>query len=278
MSTILEPPNSPYLPERRYPLFDFAYCPNFSEMLMQLAKKAAPEPWDFRNRSNLEQPLPILYRYIHHTFKRIKEESDSPPDKGGPTKIAISGDYACFNTGLFSEHYEQIYALFSKNRMLGRQEWYMVGFFKESERDLNRFFPLPVRAEYLSNISDLVYDYRLDIRAHMDHIFDEQDNILRFPEKYHGNEHRTALITAFSGALAVVKKRVAANYKLAVPQYYEGQVQLLLPMCLDGDNPDVALVIYRDNQVYQAKTCLTLDMAYNNSRLLAKPQSDWLQP
>ncbi|MCH8930901.1 MAG: DUF3825 domain-containing protein [Proteobacteria bacterium] len=29
---------------------------------------------------------------------------------------------------------------------------------------------------------------------------------------------------------------------------------------------------------YCAATCLTLDMAYNNARQLARPDSDWLEP
>lgn len=41
---------------------------------------------------------------------------------------------------------------------------------------------------------------------------------------------------------------------------------------------DLALVIYRQNEVYLASTCLNLDMAYNNARLLARPDSDWLEP
>jgi hypothetical protein len=37
-------------------------------------------------------------------------------------------------------------------------------------------------------------------------------------------------------------------------------MQLLLPLCLE------------------TPTCLTLDMAYNNARQLARPDTDWLQP
>lgn len=30
------------------------------------------------------------------------------------------------------------------------------------------------------------------------------------------------------------------------------------------------------SKYYQGHTCLTLDMAYNNARLIARPNSDWL--
>ncbi|HII1671176.1 TPA: DUF3825 domain-containing protein [Salmonella enterica] len=32
------------------------------------------------------------------------------------------------------------------------------------------------------------------------------------------------------------------------------------------------------NDFYRASTCLTLDMSYNNARLLARPDRDWLVP
>lgn len=71
------------------------------------------------------------------------------------------------------------------------------------------------------------------------------------------------------------------NYKIAVPQYYDGKIQLLLPLCLTSGspNPDLALVVHRLNdKTYTARTCLTLKMAYNNARLIVKPQSNWLKP
>lgn len=83
----------------------------------------------------------------------------------------------------------------------------------------------------------------------------------------------------FSGAIDVMKKKVMANYKIAVPQYFNGQIQLLLPLCLvDPDKTDLALVVTKNSSgsYYQGHTCLTLEMAYNNARLIAKPESNWL--
>jgi hypothetical protein len=50
---------------------------------------------------------------------------------------------------------------------------------------------------------------------------------------------------------------------------------------LDGHaaaEADLALVVERFDGFYRAATCLTLDMAYNNARQLARPDKDWLQP
>jgi hypothetical protein len=84
----------------------------------------------------------------------------------------------------------------------------------------------------------------------------------------------------FNGEIDRMKKKVIANYKIAVPQYYNGKIQLLLPLCLENpDVPDLALVVSKQGEnVYQGHTCLTLEMAYNNARLIAKPDSNWLKP
>ena len=52
---------------------------------------------------------------------------------------------------------------------------------------------------------------------------------------------------------------------MAGAQFYDGRIQLLLPLCLTVDKPELALTIQRENGFYAARTCLTLDMAYNNA-------------
>lgn len=46
----------------------------------------------------------------------------------------------------------------------------------------------------------------------------------------------------------------------------------------DPHTADLALVSEDHGAFYRASTCLTLDMAYNNARQLAKPDRDWLKP
>lgn len=38
------------------------------------------------------------------------------------------------------------------------------------------------------------------------------------------------------------------------------------------------MVINKTEQIYEVATILTLDQAYNNARLLAKPDREWLNP
>ena len=51
----------------------------------------------------------------------------------------------------------------------------------------------------------------------------------------------------------------------------------MVPIILgDPKNVVLSLAVGARNGVYTGHTCLTLDMAYNNARLIAKPESDWL--
>lgn len=38
----------------------------------------------------------------------------------------------------------------------------------------------------------------------------------------------------------------------------------------------IAIAVTKKDNCYQGHTCLTLDMAYNNARLIAKPENNWL--
>ncbi len=53
----------------------------------------------------------------------------------------------------------------------------------------------------------------------------------------------------------------------------------MLPLCLGKPNEaSLAIVVEDMGAYYRAATCLTLSMAYNNARLLARPDRDWLKP
>ena len=82
-------------------------------------------------------------------------------------------------------------------------------------------------------------------------------------------------------AVELAKKRVEWNYKTAIPMYYpkHNKGSLLLPLALmDDDCVDLALVVERQfSGAYLGHTVLPLDLAYNNSRLVTRPDSDWLK-
>ena len=85
----------------------------------------------------------------------------------------------------------------------------------------------------------------------------------------------------FEDAVELAIKRVEWNYKTAIPMYFptRNTMSLLLPLALvDEDTVDLALVVERHpSGSYQGQTVLPLGMAYANSRLVTRPDSDWLK-
>jgi hypothetical protein len=258
--------------DQRNPLERFARLPSLDRSLKLLAEDLAEkEPWDYQ-----EQPTggyPILNSYIFNTFARLESEG----------KLCFAEDssgkkLACFNTGLVTQLQEEILALFEENNAAKTpydSRWYLKGFFPTSDRRAAAFegdFPL---ANYFEDATELVLDWRSRIESNVNHIVRERAD--RFPESLVSNEasRRGAFEAAFRGAL----RRVQRNYKTAVPQYYRGSIQLLLPLCLEAPpRVDRALVLVRKEKTYIASTIFPLDWAYRNARLLAKPDREWLMP
>lgn len=208
---------------------------------------------------------PILENYIKHTFVKLYEEK----------KVLEQNGYSVFNTGLVTDYQEEIFAFSQYNKRQSSIKWFFIGWRKSSDRDLMKFTKLPENANYFDNSSDLIYDTKLNLRPNINHIID--DNITRFPTALQTMD-KYQLGVLLEGTINDAIKRIRRNYKTAVPQYYDGRLQLLLPLCLTSKaSADLALVIEKENDVYRASTCLTLDMAINNARLIAKPDDEWLK-
>lgn len=244
-------------------LFDYAFCGDYNKKLNILAL-LSPEKWSFGANNDYS----ILRSYIEHTFNKAIDD----------LKVIETEKYALFNTGLFDQYFQNIYCYFVLNSQTGRQKWYLDGFYTEYQLGGAGITTFPKRVNYFNDISDLVFNTNLDICPQYDHIFGDTDNFNRLPESI---KNSAIKIQIFDGSITKAKKMLDANYKTAVPQYYSGKIQLLIPLCLtDPSIPDLALVCSKtdDKSKYLGHTCLTLDMAYNNARLLAKPESNWLHP
>ena len=222
------------------------------------------ENWDYN--TNPTGKNPILVNYVHHTFEKIESEQ----------KIEYESDFCCFNTGLVTENQEEIFGYFQNNKRPNTTiPYYFIGWRKSSHRDLSKFSKLAEIATYITDPAELIYDTSLELRINIDHII--QDNKTRFPNPLNAMDDYI-LSNILQGTIKDSKRRVKRNYKTAIPQYYKGKLQLLLPLCLNTKaKADLTLVIEKENGVYRASTCLTLDMAINNARLIAKPDDEWLK-
>lgn len=251
-------------------LKDFAFFDyKFLDILANLAQQ---ENWEPKN-SEETKPYnhPILYSYIIYTFNRLANLYN---EDNYSNYIIFKNNKALINIGLMTPNYERIFMLFKKNNIQNKQPFYCLGFFKESSTELNSFPVKPKKAKYISSLSDLLYDTNLPLIINIEHILSDEENKNRLPAEL---KNSPTLVIAFHGAIEILKKKLELNYKIAVPQFYTNRMQLLLPICLRNNNtPDIVLAVEKHGKSYTGHTCLTLDMAYNNARLIAKPEADWL--
>lgn len=225
---------------------------NWNNYTEELSSIAAQESWSNDTYPNNG----ILANYLNHTYEKLTSEKN----------IVIGSDYALFNTGLFTKYYEPIYTYQS-----GKD----INFLTSYELSSIGIAERPERANYFDHPDLLLFDWHYPIDIKYKHILEDENNQKRLPKGFLEKENKLSILT---GAVDLMKKRVSSNYKIAIPQHYDGKIQLLLPLCLDSDNgkPNLALAVTKKKNCYQGHTCLTLDMAYNNARLIAKPESNWL--
>ncbi|TSA43876.1 DUF3825 domain-containing protein [bacterium] len=255
-------------------IFEFAYFPKYDEAIKYLAETLSDrEPWDFSD--SRENKHAILRNYLEYYYRRLKDEAK--------IKFTANNEYASFNTGLVTANQEEIFCLFERyqGKVPNSAPYYFKGFVKVSDARLLAGFgsDIPEPANFFEKPDLLILNPKYKIVPDIEHIIN--DNKDRFPlhlQRADDSEMRRQL----HGAIEDVTKKVRTNYKIAIPQYFGSKIQLLLPLCLTSGspNPDLALVIDKisGQDIYSAKTCLTLKMAYNNARLIVKPQSDWLRP
>lgn len=242
---------------------EFAFCNNYDIRLRNLSL-FCPEKWSFGDNTDNS----ILKNYIYHTFMKLYQEG----------KIIEQEKYSIFNTGLFTIYYEEIFAYFVINKNPDKQKWFLDGFYTKYQLNNLSVYDEPERANYFTDPSALVFDTNCEIIPQYNHIFGTPVNLDRIPESVRLSSNRNML---FDGSIARAKNMINANYKNAIPQYYKDKIQLLIPIFLVSERiPDLTLVLTKNEEgnKYLGHTCLTLDMAYNNARLIARPDSDWLCP
>ena len=248
---------------------DFAFMPKFKENIKELADLAEEEDWAYKN-TPCDSDYPILENYIRYTYKRIAEEKK--------VSLSNSEDMICFDTGLITRRQaEPIYIIFTVNKLPEKRTyWHFYKFARKGEADMRYFAKLPEMAYYFDTPAKLVFDSKKELVVNVEHII--EDNKMRFPAPYSSMPDYN-LQNYLKGCIESSVERVKRNYKIAVPQYYRNGIQLLIPLCIASpQKADLAIVVEDYGTMYRASTCLTLDMAINNARLIANPDRNWLLP
>mgnify|MGYP006284521719 CR=1 FL=1 len=255
---------------------------DYSSFLKKLKEKAQLEEWEYKNYTQSRVDYPILKSYIEHTFKKLKQEN----------KIEESNDDECilFNTGLLSRKFLlDIYIKCQKKKIkicdIKNDFYKSPEIVLENDNDIKKMFKNsnPKLPQYFTQINEVIFDPELDININWHHIFIDRKR--RIPDNLYDNKKDLEnIIIKFRGNKENIKKLAKRNYKMVVPQYYDGKIQFLMPIYLGTDfngRPDFVLVLDelkdgKGNKYYSGETILTVEMAYQNARLLAKPDNPWL--
>lgn len=282
---------SSVIDEKKFRIGDFFFddwnC-GFS-FLEDLAKSTIPETWDYQHKQS-HIPHPILKSYIENIFNRLKQEKANGEDK----KIIKSqdGKWIMFNTNLLDKFFHEILIAAEVRNSGGKIVYFNPQRIKSLTERLNKKFTRedkPQAPKFFENINDVVFQTKWEIDRSYDkftHIL--EDRCYRYPNSEDSIEERARkLDEAIDCAVAIAQR----NYKFVVPMYRpqrdsidsDNFIQLLMPIYLKGtfsEHPDFALVLSRDsdNGLYTPETILPLDAAYQNARLIAKPDETWLNP
>lgn len=275
--------------DKRNPLELFAEFSNFEKSILTLATapnlaETKNEYWDYIQKPT--RRLPVLSSYLNQTFSRINLQ-----DKIIRTHSKEGREYAIFNTGLVTKEQDEIYAYFDQNDRFQELTGWGVSTpklkFLEFNTDQSKyskyFSELPVMATFFEDaeITQLIFDTSKKVTPVWKHIIERKDRFLKngLPNPDIQKLSDDEFIDKIKAALSLATRRAKRNYKTAIPHFYDNKIQFLLPLCVTNKvDADVALVVNRDENSYVAHTILNLDQAFNNARLLAKPDREWLTP
>jgi len=258
---------------------------NFIE---ELATTAIPEKWTYGTQSSA-LPHPILKSYVEHLFTRLTKEKE-----GEKLLIDDNQKFALFNIGLLNIYFKPIYLIVETKEKNG-EAYYAnpfilkkrttladIGFTIDGKPISQRQLPEP--PQFYDNINEIIFKPEPEFYDPDDeklrHIIKER--IKRFPDIYQ-ERATTELAVILDTAIKCSYELSKRNYKLVVPQYRpkDDKIQYLMPIYLGATFnklPDFALVLDHDSGYYKPETILELDDAYQNARLIAKPDNFWLNP
>lgn len=258
-------------------MFDMAYIPNWKEQLSALQRMAAPEPWRYKTpafvRKNMDNH--ILEKYMSAIFRSlVLDYQNAKSSDEARQYLCVHSGYICFHTGLLTHRFKSIYGFLERNRMPGRFEWVLRGFYDGAASALRNVEKLPEKP--FSNYRQKQYGFcpNQEIRVNTDHILDDPINLMRIPESIRGFPNLCLLLEA---GVETARRKAEFSPSLVIPQVFHGNVQYLLPISLTDPNAtDLAMTLSPMDGYYVGSTCLTLEMAYSNARLLERPIAPWL--
>ena len=292
-------------------LTEWAYIRDFAQVIQSLSDMVLPERWYFKSQ-NTAYPNPVLANYLSCTFSRLTKEMEkiAITDRYATFDTGLVNHfydpvYALFEKNKNTGRQDWFFLDFCAAN---------TG--KSGKILTSAFDLLPERAQYFYHPSELFYDFTapelqvnwnqliLDNLSHLPVEFLEENkpsgfemkdtSAMNIMEKYNYFESMATAIendgrrlrsikNRFSDSLSLALKKVRWNFRTAVPMYHpaSNKVLLLLPLSfMDDEIVDLALVMDKalPSGSYIGHTVIPLSWAYNNARLITRPNSDWLIP
>ncbi len=245
-----------------------------NDFLRRLGGDAIPEKWQYASyTSGIVNP--ILKSYLENTLDRLEYEG----------KLILENNKMIFNTGLISRFYKEIYVICDVD---AEADSSFPSFtnprycFETDDLFRDNFHEKPLMATFFKEFDEVVFDSNLEIDLQDAHIFIDNKNRVGESLRSIGLLDESMIQMLFEKGVDNARVLARRNYKLVIPQYWRKtrSIQFLMPIYLSKEftRPNAALVLERRNNRYKGTTVLTLDMAYQNARLIATPDSFWLDP
>ena len=263
----------------------FASADSLASFLGSVAGRAVPEPWDIAGTREGGK-FPILRSYICNIFERLRREAAER--KPGKIVYSQDGQHMLFNTNLPDTFGNDIVIMADVRKKVNGEEYYENPSMFLSGLKGKRQYGFsddanPVPATFFEDVNEVVFQSSWEIDTNyeqLSHII--QDNRSRFPREYQGRDAQE-VAGDLQKAIDLARRMAKRNFKYIAPMYrpQTNRIQLLMPIYLSGSYrkaPDFALVLTPDDGIYVPETILSIEMAYQDARLITMPDESWLRP
>lgn len=270
-AVIEEVENSDNFRNNKFSLYDEVY----NRLLIK-------EKWRATSRNRLST-------YIRSLCEKVANEQKKTDSLIGNGYVLSEDREKClFNTGLIDKFNNDIYLAdlsnkesnyYKKTIVIVDSKTFLMkrGFIRDTIVNM----PKPIK--FYKDKSELIFDGTIDDfdlgdSNRLKHIINERRD--RFPAKYKDTPCDVlynSIETAVSKALQLSER----DYKYIVPMYNLtlDKIQYLMPLHLEEsieNTPDLVMVVGESNGFYYVYTIISVDDAYDNARLISRPDSNWL--
>jgi hypothetical protein len=297
-------------------LFEYALCSKWDDRLEQLSSIAEPERWHYRKLPS-DRKLPVLHDYLRFTFRRclelglVVEDGDHACFNTGLLTPHHEQIFAYFRAATPEFGPEDFQGRWWLHSWQVESSHHLARF--DALPEVASYWTDPAtivfdpRKRVIPQIEHIIEDnwerfptefggtvgsdgipQSLTAAPDEDEVMsqrvadeDDDEASIEAPEvraRPEVPEHtRFVLRNLLDGAISRSVRLAERSYRVAVPQRYNGRIQLLLPLYLRGANDvDLALTLELQGDRHRAATVLLPDWAYTHARLLSRPNSEWL--